>query len=211
MALFKKEDVEQPETRIEETSEAYEKRQDTSNDSDELFRFNDKTLDNYEEDALIDKGDYPLEVDNFKRGVKVLTEENMTDTDRKTGNKPGDRIPYATIVLRHKKDKNGKIEPNLMGRRYDMFYWDLRKESIRDDIGQMYRGLGFSGVYVPAYHKSEFVHGSGKDETRVFGTFYIGRYNDSQTKRDKNSKPKLINDAKTKKQEKKDAKGPVEL
>lgn len=183
----------------------------TNGENDDLFRFDDKTLDNYEDDALIDKGDYLLETDNFKRGVKTLTEENMTDNDRKIGNKIGDRIPYATIVLRHKKDKNGKIDANLVGRRYDMFYWDLRKESTRDDIGQMYRGLGFAGAYVPQYDKLEFIRGTGKDETRSFGSFYIGRYNDSQTKRDKNSKPKLINDSKTKKQEKKDAKGPVEL
>ena len=180
-------------------------------EEEELFKFDDKTLDNYEDDALIDKGEYTLEVDNFKRGVKVLSEENISENDTKVGNKIGDRIPYATIVLRHKKDKNGKIAANLLGRRYDMFYWDLRKESTRDDIGQMFRGLGFGGAYVPGYIKSEFIKGTGKDESRASGTFYIGRYNDSQTKRDKNSKPKLVNDTKTKKQEKKDAKGPVEL
>jgi hypothetical protein len=176
-----------------------------------LFKFDDKTLDDYEEDALIDKGEYVLEVDNFKRGVKVLTEENMTDNDKSSGNQIGDKIPYATFVLRHKRDKNGKIEPNLMGRRYDDFHWDIRKESTRDALGQVYRALGFEGAYQPRYEKSEFIRGTGKDETRAFATYYIGRYNDSQTKRDRNSKPKIVNDTKTKKQEKKDAKGPVEL
>ena len=180
-------------------------------EEEELFKFDDKTLDDYEEDALIDKGEYVLEADNFKRGVKVLTEENMSEADHKNGNQIGDRIPYATVVLRHKKDKNGNIDAKLMGRRYDMFYWDLRKESTRDDVGQIYRNLGFEGAYAPKYQKDEFIRGAGKDETRAFGLFYIGRYTDSQTKRDKNSKPKLVNDTKTKKQEKKDAKGPVEL
>ena len=178
---------------------------------DKVFSFDDKTLDNYEEDVLIDKGEYSLETDNFKRGVKVLTEENMSDADRRNGNKVGDKIPYANVVLRHMKDKNGKIDPSLMGRRYDMFYWDLRKESTRDDIGQLYRGLGFNGAYVPRYTEDEFIKGSGKSESRRSGTFYIGRYTDSETKRDKNSRPKLINNTKTKKQEKRDAKGPVEL
>lgn len=192
-------------------SEDQEKSGLSKAEEDELFRFDDKTLDDYEEDALIDKGEYDLEVDQFKRGVKVITEENMTDNDRKIGRKVGDRVPYATWVLRHRKDKNGNIDPKLMGRRYDLFYWDLLREETRDDVGALYRAFGFEGAYVPRYSKDEFIRGEGKDEVRVHATFYISRYTDSQTKRERNGKPKLVNDTKTKKQEKKDAKGPVEL
>ena len=180
-------------------------------EEDELFRFDDKTIDNYEEDALIDKGEYDLEVDAFRRVVKVISDENMTDNDRKLGREIGEKVLGATWVMRHKKDKNGNIDPKLMGRRYDLFFWDIAREEVRDEIGQLYRAFGFDGAYVPKYDKKEFIRGEGKDETRVSATFFINRYTDSQTKRDRNSKPKLVNDTKTKKQEKKDAKGPVEL
>lgn len=176
----------------------------------EIFSFGDKTLDDYEEEATIPKGEYVLEVQDFKRGVKVYGDD-ITDDQKKQGRSIGDKVPWASVTLRHRKDKNGKIEPKLMGRRYDVLLWDLATERARDEAGDLYRTLGFGGSYVPKYSKEEFIRGNGETETRAFGTFYIGRYQDSQSKRFKNSNPKPVNDTKSKKQEAKDAKGPVEL
>jgi hypothetical protein len=168
---------------------------------DAVFSFDNKTLDDYEKDALIDKGEYELEVQDFKRAVKVVDETNHKD-----GETLGDKIPYASVVLSHKKDKNGKLAQAFVGRRYEILYWDLRKETVRDEVGQLYRNMGYEGAYVPRYLKEEFVKG----DQRRSGTFYIGKYVDSQTKREKNSRPRPV-DSKVKKQERKDASGPVEI
>jgi hypothetical protein len=173
----------------------------SQDEMDELFVFDNKTLDDYEKDALIDKGEYDLEVQDWKRSVKVVDESNQKENDT-----IGDKIPYASAVLTHKKDKNGKLQPQFVGRRYEILYWDLRKETTRDEVGQLYRTLGFAGSYAPKYKKEEFVRG----DTRASGTFYIGKYTDSATKRERNSRPRPI-ESKVKKQEAKDASGPVEL
>ena len=176
-------------------------------EEDEIFRFDDKTLDNYEDDVVIDQGEYLLEVANFARGVTIVTEENL-----KEGRTLGEKIPWARIRMRHAKDKAGKVDQSLVGRSYETFFWDLRREETRNEVGSLYRAFGYDGEYVPKYQESEFISGSGDKKVARKALFYISKYQDSQTKRDRNGRPKVVDkNSKTKKQERKDAKGPIEI
>lgn len=182
-----------------ENTEGYEEDEDKVKATDEDFNF-DRTLDDYEEEALIDKGEYMLQIDSFRRAVKI-----PTAADLKEGQIVGERVPYVTVNLRHARDAKGKIVEKFRGRRYDMLFWDLRKESTRDEIGRFYRHFGYSGAYTPKYQKAEFfdTDNEGKDVGKT-GLFYIGRYTDKDG-HDKNSRPKIQDDKKRKKGEAADA------
>ena len=177
---------------------------------DEAFDFGDKTLNKYEEEALLPKGEYDLEIVKFSREVKVLTEENMSESDRKRGALVGERIPYIQTKYVHAKDKNGKMEEKFRGRRWDKLYWDLRREETRDELSKLYRCLGYDGAYVPKFLEAEFVNAEKKGRV---GRFYIGEFTDSDTRSKKNSDPRpVVPNAKDKKQRTADAAaGEVEL
>ena len=189
-----------------------EKQTLSKKEEEEYFRFDNKTLDDYDDDALIDKGDYLLEVVNFKRGVKILIAGEISQFLLDMGYKPGDKVGWASFIFGHKKDKNDKLDPKMVGRRHDLFFYGLERESVRAEISALYQYLGHEGAYQPKYDKAEFIRNAGQNnEVRASNLFYIGKYQDSKTKRDLNTSPKLINNAKTKRQEKADAKGPVEI
>ena len=185
-----------------------ENRKPTEAELEEVFNFTDKSIDDVDAEYLIDAGEYALEVNDFSgRQFTEVTEENM-----KEGRTLGERIPWVKWTLRHKRDKNGKVDLPLIGRTYEIFKFDLRREDVRKECADLYRAFGYEGAYKPQFIKEEFVTGSGKNTSRRSASFYISKYKDSQTKQERNGRPKIVNpNSKTKKQEKADAKGPMEL